>query len=204
MQFNAMDEGYLNGAGGDSGPSGSGQNQFSFGGGFGMFDFTSSSDWGVSGSGFSADISGFELPTITLGGGGVGGGGMARDRAVALVNSAETILQRNYQEYRDSRMSADETAARFDAVWTSLVQQLQALGSEGQRAIADRQQGGKYDWFSYYRPGGVPITAGTPSTGTGGFNQQDQRAGILPSVDNKTVLIILFAGFLAWVMFGKN
>lgn len=46
-----------------------------------------------------------------------------------------------------------EALANFDAIWNALVQQCgnPALGSAGQRCISERQRGGKYDFFSYYR-----------------------------------------------------
>ncbi len=134
------------------------------------------------------------VPDITLGGGSIGaGGGDARARAVSLVNSAETLLQQNLAEYRAQRISASTCAEKFDQIWSALVQRLQALGGEGTRAIADRQSGGKFDWFLAYRPQGIPLSPGVPSTGT------PFEAGLTPRFDSNLLIVLAVIAGLALV-----
>lgn len=145
-----------------------------------------------------------DIPDITIGGGSLGGASVnttaQRQKAVALVNSAEPILAQNLVDYNAGRLTAEQTAAKFDQVWTALVTQLQTLGGEGQRAIADRQAGGKYDWFGYYRPRAVPISAAVPSSGMVA-TQSSVLGGLLPAGMTGTNAIIGFMviGLIVWI-----
>lgn len=127
-----------------------------------------------------------------------GGSGDARERAVAIVNSAERVLIQNYDDFKAGNISASSCAEKFDQIWAQVVTRLQALGSEGSRAIADRQAGGKWDWFSYYRPAGVRITPGTPSTGS--LITSNVGSGLFSGgkIDAKTILLIGVIGFFIW------
>lgn|SRR5574340_482957 len=127
---------------------------------------------------------------------GTGGGG-TREQAVSLVNSAEVVLQRNMDDYRAGNLSASSCAERFDAVWTQLVNRLQSLGSEGARAIADRQAGGKFDWFAAYRPAGIPLTRGTPG---GERIITSDVGGGLSSANMKMIILIAALGLVVWIV----
>ena len=102
----------------------------------------------------------------------------------AIVNDLEPLLKQNLDAYLSGpRTSADQAAAlkNFDDAWEWLASS-QALGNPemgnpGQWAIGDRNRGGKWDWFAYYRD---PIANDSPAASsvdqafasiTGGNNQ---------------------------------
>ena len=162
---------------------------------------------GSSGGGFDLDPWG----GITIGAGGtgggvyipIGGGGTARERAVQLVNTSEYTLQQNILDLNQGRISRSEAIAAFDNEWRRLTGLLQELGAEGQRAIADRQRGGKFDWFAAYRPQesgtgagtgtGLPDIFGGGGTGAGGLR-------ISTPQPNQWFLLLAVAlvGYLLW------
>ncbi len=109
-----------------------------------------------------------ELPglgEITLGGGtwSVGGGGGSnsgslRDLAVRLSNQYEAVLQQNLQAYQTRAISKETAADNFNRIWQAYLTALDAAGpQEKAAAVADRQAGGKFDWFNAYLQ---PITGG--------------------------------------------
>lgn len=145
------------------------------------------------------DLPDVNIPDINIGGGG--GTGDERDRAVSIANSAELVLQQNMNDYRAGNKSASEAAAQFDRIWSQAVSAWSTLGGEGARAIADRQSGGKYDWFSAYRPQGVALTPGTPSTGgliTGETANPLQLLGI--TGNSKTLAMFAVGGLIIWLL----
>lgn len=115
--------------------------------------------------------------TISLGGLGrinIGGGtwrvsGQADERSaiVQLTNQYELVLQQNLASYQSGRITRDQALSNFDRIWSEYIQALSAFSAaEKERAIADRQRGGKFDWYAAYRVpiggvGSVPPT--TPS-----------------------------------------
>ena len=78
--------------------------------------------------------------------------------ATRIVNELEPYLKKNvadYQAISSPRPSSVQQAALavFDQVWNTVVTQCSngSLGDAGARCISDRQRGGKWDWFAYYR-----------------------------------------------------
>lgn len=148
---------------------------------------------------------------VTVGGTGtnggvyipVGGGGTARERAVQLVNASEYTLQQNVLDLNQGRISRTEAIATFDAEWLRLTGLLQQLGAEGTRAIADRQRGGKFDWFAAYRPQESGTGAGT---GLGSvFNGGTTTGGGLriSTVAPNQWFLLLAVGLVAWLIFKR-
>jgi len=81
----------------------------------------------------------------------------AREQAVAIVNRYEPQFAANRDDYRAGRVSLADAQSRFDSLWNAMVAELRKLGAEGERAIRDRQPGGQWDWWAYYRPGGGAV-----------------------------------------------
>jgi hypothetical protein len=122
---------------------------------------------------------------------GIGGssGSSARDIAVSISNQIEQAMKQNLAAYQSGQISRDDALNNFDQLWTKYLQYLDAAGpTEKARAVADRQRGGKFDWFAAYRD---PIS-GTPSQGGGG-----SLIGISPST--QTDLIAWLRKNLLWV-----
>ena len=78
--------------------------------------------------------------------------------ATKIVNELEPYLKKNVADYLvipSPRPSSAQQAALavFDQVWSTVVTQCSngSLGDAGARCISDRQRGGKWDWFAYYR-----------------------------------------------------
>jgi hypothetical protein len=74
----------------------------------------------------------------------------------AEVNKAAVLMQQNLDAWNASTKSySTQTAAEanFDSLWSQVLVFCgnPAEGSPGQRCISERQRGGKYDFFSYYR-----------------------------------------------------
>jgi hypothetical protein len=90
---------------------------------------------------------------------GVGAGcGNTCVRATAVVNQLEPYLKTNLANYMAQaipRSASSQTTALklFDAVWADVVTGCSdpSLGNAGKACISDRQPGGKWDWFAYYR-----------------------------------------------------
>lgn len=90
---------------------------------------------------------------------GIGSGcGQTCVTATQYANKVSELGQQNLNLYmaiptpRPKSLQL-EALANFDSIWNALVSQCgnPALGSAGQRCISERQRGGKYDYFSYYR-----------------------------------------------------
>lgn len=90
---------------------------------------------------------------------GVGSGcGQTCVTATQYANKVSELGQQNLNLYmaiptpRPKSLQL-EALANFDSIWNALVSQCgnPALGTAGQRCISERQRGGKYDYFSYYR-----------------------------------------------------
>jgi hypothetical protein len=164
---------------------------------------------GYNGSGVGIDYD--PWGGISIGGSGtgggvyipIGGGGTARERAVQLVNASEYTLQQNILDLNQGRISRAEAISNFDLEWSRLVSLLQQLGAEGTRAIADRQRGGKFDWFAAYRPQESGTGAGTGlggifNGGTGGVN----LAGVTTGGGNQLFLVLVM-GLVAYLLFKR-
>lgn len=73
-----------------------------------------------------------------------------------IVNAVEPLLQENLQGYLSgprTRSSQEQALANFDAGWAYVVEhcQIPEMGNPGQACVADRQPGGQWNWFAYYR-----------------------------------------------------
>jgi len=75
-----------------------------------------------------------------------------------LESSPEYGLARNLEAYMSgprTRSSQAAALANFDSVWAFLVSAdacgSAEMGNPGKACIADRQRGGKWDWFAMYR-----------------------------------------------------
>lgn len=145
---------------------------------------------------------------ITIGGGGGTSGGNARDVAVSTVNAYEVYFKANRDDFLAGRKTLQEGADYFDKLWNSMVTALQPLGTEGTRAIADRQQGGKFDWFLAYRPQGsgvtAPATTSVVVTGSGaGQGVSTGVVTITPPVQTaglNNIWVIAAFGLGAWLL----
>lgn len=74
----------------------------------------------------------------------------------AVVNQAAELMQKNVDAWRGSSKSYSTQAAalaQFDALWAQVIKfcSQASEGSPGERCISERQRGGKYDFFGYYR-----------------------------------------------------
>jgi len=81
-----------------------------------------------------------------------------------IVNEAEPILRDNRDLYLSGPRDQNSYQAaldNFDYTWGQVVSLCSNpnYGDPGQRCISDRQRGGQWDWFSYYRD---PITQNPP------------------------------------------
>ncbi len=75
-----------------------------------------------------------------------------------IVNELEPLLKANLEGYRAgprTRASQAAALANFDSAWAYLSSEQAcgnpAMGNPGRACIADRQRGGRWDWFAYYR-----------------------------------------------------
>lgn len=109
--------------------------------------------------------------------------------ATKIVDQIEPYLKQNVTDYLSMATPRAKSvqAARlnvFDSAWENVLNACgnAALGDAGKRCISDRQRGGKWDWFSYYRD---PIANDTnvydDSVSTGVSNV---AGGVLNSVSN--------------------
>lgn len=73
-----------------------------------------------------------------------------------IVNAVEPILQQNLKGYQDGPHTvASQQAALsvYDQGWAYVIEYCDtpAMGAPGKECVKDRQAGGEWDWFSYYR-----------------------------------------------------
>ena len=103
-----------------------------------------------------------------------------------IVDDAEPILRQN----RDVFLAGDKTdeakeyaLAVFNQVWASVVAACsdQSLGNPGKACVADRQRGGKWDWFSYYYDP-IANTPTVPATTKAVSDAQATIAGVVAPV----------------------
>lgn len=77
-------------------------------------------------------------------------------QSTSIVNEAEPLLKQNLTAWQTSTKTAVEkqlVLEQFDKIWGAVVASCNVpeLGTPGQNCVKDRQRGGKWDWFSYYR-----------------------------------------------------
>jgi hypothetical protein len=73
-----------------------------------------------------------------------------------IVNKVEPLLKQNLDGYMagpHTVSSQKQALANFDAGWAYVVEYCDTpeMGNPGKACVNDRQSGGKWDWFSYYR-----------------------------------------------------
>lgn len=75
--------------------------------------------------------------------------------ATQVVDSIEPFMAENRDAYLAvrNRGAQEQALINFDAMWADVVRACSdpQLGSAGQRCINERQRGGRWDWFAYYR-----------------------------------------------------
>jgi hypothetical protein len=137
----------------------------------------------------------FQLPggiTFSFPGGTwtVGPSGSAqRQAAVAITNAYEQSFQQNLEAYRLGQITQDQALHNFDTIWRNYENDLTQCGpDEKARALADRQRGGRFDWFRAYRD---PIAGRTD-----GVNGPTPIVPQLPRVD----LISFVRQYGIWIL----
>lgn len=110
-----------------------------------------------------------------------------------IVNDLEPQLQANVDAYFSGPRTAESQAqalANFDAAWEWLKSSAACgnpdMGNPGKACIRDRDRGGRWDWFSYYRD---PIANDRPRT--------DAAAVLFPSLGEETGSLLLPALLIA-------
>lgn len=95
---------------------------------------------------------------VTLAIGAISKRGRQRTAATQIVDELEPQLKANRDAYFSgprTRASQQVALANFDQAWSLLTSSQgcgqDALGKAGKRCISDRDRGGQWDWFSYYR-----------------------------------------------------
>jgi hypothetical protein len=73
-----------------------------------------------------------------------------------IVNKVEPLLKQNLAGYMAGPRTASSQAqalANFDAGWQYVVDNcaIPQMGNPGKLCVSERQPGGKWDWYSYYR-----------------------------------------------------
>jgi hypothetical protein len=73
-----------------------------------------------------------------------------------IVNKVEPLLKQNLAGYMAGPRTVSSQAqalANFDAGWQYVVDNcgIPAMGNPGKLCVSERQPGGKWDWYSYYR-----------------------------------------------------
>jgi hypothetical protein len=100
-----------------------------------------------------------------------------------IVNGLEPLLRANVAAFQAGPMtqcSQQVALASFDQAWQWLTSSAGCgngqYGSAGNACISDRQRGGKWDWFSYYRDpiatASVTPNTACPGTTVSGSGQQ--------------------------------
>jgi hypothetical protein len=121
----------------------------------------------------------------------VGGGDSAeRQAAVAITNAYEQSFRQNLEAYRLGQITQDQALNNFDTLWRNYENDLTQCGTdEKNRALADRQRGGKFDWFKAYRD---PIARGGNGGGGGGGLPQLPKIDLISFVRQYGIWILIF------------
>lgn len=82
--------------------------------------------------------------------------GQHKVQATKIVDTIEPKMKENLAAYQASprtEIAKAQALANFDAMWQAVLEGCgqSQLGAAGKACISDRQRGGKWDWFSYYR-----------------------------------------------------
>lgn len=103
-------------------------------------------------------VGGIALAVAAL---GIGNGcGQTCTATTAVVNQVEPYMKQNVQAANDQAAAnggcltsaeVQTLVANFNQLWNYVQQNCSQVGGPGgKQCIADRQRGGKWDWFSYY------------------------------------------------------
>lgn len=75
-----------------------------------------------------------------------------------IVNELEPLLRQNLEAFQagpQTKTNQEAALANFDSAWAWLASEAACgspdLGNPGKACISDRQRGGQWDWFAYYR-----------------------------------------------------
>lgn len=96
--------------------------------------------------------------------------GIEKEKGTQVVNQAEPLLKQNLAAWKASGKTIAEqqqALANFDQIWAQVVAGCQQNSPDVSSCYTDRQRGGKWDWFAYYRD---PI-ANDPGVKQGVFSQ---------------------------------
>lgn len=120
-----------------------------------------------------------------------------------MVDELEKLLKENLRGYAEGpRTQSSQAVAlkNFDDAWAYLSGPQQCgnyeLGNPGRACIADRQRGGQWDWFSYYRDpiaNDTQVVADPPMTSQAAAELKAvlSSAGIPPSLLIAAALLIV-------------
>ncbi len=100
----------------------------------------------------------------------------------AIVNDVEPKLQANLEGFLAGPRtweSKEQALANFDAGWQWVVDNCDVaeMGAPGKACVADRQRGGKHDWFALYRDPIEQTVLGSGNGGNAGNNGGGNFAG---------------------------
>jgi hypothetical protein len=129
--------------------------------------------------------------------------GAQKVAATQVANEAEVELKANVDRYLAlEHPTADQQRDAlmvFDFYWGELVQLCSnpELGSAGQRCISERQPGGQWDWFAYYR---APIEERAPEPMR--LSAFDQPGASLPGLEIFAGGSMLLLVAIALLVFG--
>lgn len=126
-----------------------------------------------------------------------GGCGNTCVEATSIVNQAEQVLAANQEAFAAGQISKAQAVQQFQDVWNYVRQSCASIpGDAGTNCIADRQRGGKWDWFAMHLD---PIVNAPDNTA--GTSTVDSLSGA--SYGFPTVLLIGGALILVGVMISK-
>ena len=114
--------------------------------------------------------------------------------ATHVVDEAEPLLAENRDVFLSlpNPSTSDQAAALqyFDVVWGQVVKECRAIGGGGgERCITDRQPGGMWDWFAFYR---TPIES-APVSSAGVFSSPLEIARGNPLLAAGAVALLTWA-----------
>lgn len=141
---------------------------------------------------------------LAIGALGIGNGcGASCTASTAVVNQIEPYMQQNIAAAQQQAsanggcLTSAEIATltdNFNQLWNYVVQNCQKVGGAGgSQCVADRQRGGKWDWFNYYLD---PINSYPVCSASAGFVSSIGLGSMSPLVIGGIALIglLIFGG----------
>lgn len=114
-----------------------------------------------------------------------------------IVDSAEPYLKQNLVAWQQSSKTMAEQAqalANFDQIWGQVVQACSSpqYGGPGAACVNDRNRGGRWDWFGYYRDpiandSSVVATSLVDGNGAGVLDTLSQVTG---GIDPRILIVV--------------